>query len=99
MQIKPVTGQTVDNGLFIKHIQIRLEHFLPHGCGCCSSDASVSWSISTVPDAQLVNTMLEHAVVTLPDTAPPSTYRLRMPLPLVRLDRTHEPGSAGTLHV
>lgn len=70
MQIKPVTGQTVDNGLFIKHIQIRLEHFLPHGCGGCSSGASVSWSISTAPDAQLVNTMLEHAVVTLPDTAP-----------------------------
>lgn len=40
----------------------------------CFDGMPVSWKISTSPDAQLVNTMLDDAIATLPDTAHPLVH-------------------------
>ena len=40
----------------------------------CFDGIPVSWNVSTSPDAQLVNTMLDNAVATLPDTAHPLVH-------------------------
>lgn len=40
----------------------------------CFDGMPVSWNISTSPDAQLVNTMLDNAIATLPDTAHPLVH-------------------------
>ena len=40
----------------------------------CFDGIPVSWNDSTSPDAQLVNTMLDNAIVTLPNTAHPLVH-------------------------
>lgn len=40
----------------------------------CFDGIPVSWNVSTSPDAQLVNTMLDNAIATLPNTAHPLVH-------------------------
>lgn len=40
----------------------------------CFDGIPVSWNVSTSPDAQLVNTMLDDAIATLPDTVHPLVH-------------------------
>ncbi|NJP41798.1 IS3 family transposase, partial [Oscillospiraceae bacterium HV4-5-C5C] len=58
----------------------------------CFDGLPVSWKIGTAPDAQLVNTMLDAAIATLPDTAHPLVHtdrgcQYRWPGWIERMDR------------
>lgn len=66
----------------------------------CYDGMLVAWNISSKPDTQLVNTMLDRATLTLPQDVHPIIYSGRgCHLPMARLDQENPECRAHQVHV